>query len=115
MFGKLLDNSIRFFRRRAGLSQDELAFLLGKNSGTFVCRIESGRRSATLETLLAFEAIFGVPLHELYPGRFRKVEETVKERAELLARKISQSGRPRKRALSTLTAIIEREWSYGNH
>ena len=35
-----LENYLRTYRRRAGLSQDEMAFLLGTKSGTKVSRYE---------------------------------------------------------------------------
>lgn len=74
------DNYIRMYRKQADLSQDELAFLLGWKSGTGISRFERGRREPPLETLLAMEVVFGVPIRELFAGRFQQVEESVKER-----------------------------------
>ena len=103
---RTLDNYLRSFRRKAGLSQEDISFLLGTKAGTHTCRYERGRREPSLEAALALEAIFGVPVGDLFRGRFQKVEAAVKERAELLFQKME--GKKRKNALSALAAIISR-------
>ncbi|HQU07582.1 MAG TPA: helix-turn-helix transcriptional regulator [Candidatus Paceibacterota bacterium] len=88
-------NYIRAYRKRAGLSQDELALLLGCRSGTKVSRYERHARTPTLETALACQAIFGVPVHELFPGMYREVEQVTHARAQTLARQLrSTPGTP---------------------
>ena len=88
-----LANYLLTYRKHAGLSQDEVAFLLGGRSGTKVSRYEQAARLPTLETALAYEAILGVPARELFTGTFAKVEKATKERAETLAREIRLSAR----------------------
>ena len=78
---------------RLALSQDEVAFLLGAQSGTNVSRYERFVREPTLETALAYEAIFKTSVSELFSGVYQKVEREVAERAKILAEK-SDSGRP---------------------
>ena len=84
-----LPNYLRRYRKRARLSQEELAFLLGSGSGAKVSRYERFRRIPGLETALACEAIFGVPVRELFAGIFQKVEGNTGRRARLLARRLS--------------------------
>lgn len=55
-------------RKRAGLSQEELAFLLGSKSGTKVSRHEQERREPSLKTALAYAAVYGVPVEDLFSG-----------------------------------------------
>src|SRR5437879_2490611 len=55
---KKLHNYLLTHRKRSGLSQDEVAFLLGRRSGTKVSRHESFARMPGPRTLLAYEAIF---------------------------------------------------------
>jgi transcriptional regulator with XRE-family HTH domain len=86
-----LSNYLATHRTHAGLSQDEVAFLLGGTSGTRVSRYEHSHGLPNLETALAFEAILGVPTRELFAGTFAKVEEATKARAETLAGTIQQS------------------------
>jgi DNA-binding XRE family transcriptional regulator len=55
-------------RKRAGLSQAELAFLLGSESGTKVSRHEQERREPSLRTALAYAAVYRVPVEDLFSG-----------------------------------------------
>lgn len=84
-----LDNYLRMYRKRSGLSQHEVAFLLGWETGTLVSRYERGTQRPSLDTVFAYEAAFGVPTHELFAGIFQKVEDNIKKRAQVLARKLS--------------------------
>lgn len=68
-----LQNYLRMYRKRAGLSQDEVAFLLGVKSGAKVSRYERRRRVPPLETALAYEAIFRIPVRELFLGTYEQV------------------------------------------
>jgi transcriptional regulator with XRE-family HTH domain len=90
---KRLHNYLRTYRKRAGLSQDEVAFLLGRQHGTKVSRYERNTRQPGLETLLAYELVFGAPVRDLFAGVFEKVEATTLRRAQLLARKLSAATR----------------------
>lgn len=83
-----LENYLRTYRRRSGLSQDDLAFLLGTRSGSKVSRYEHYARQPSLETAIAYEVIFQTPLRELFAGVYEKVEQRVIGRARLLAKKL---------------------------
>jgi len=83
-----LPNYLRRYRKRARLSQEELAFLLGGGSGAKVSRYERFKRIPGLETGLACEVVFGVPVRELFAGIFQKVERNTGRRARLLARRL---------------------------
>ena len=83
-----LDNYLRTYRRRSGLSQDEVAFLLGTRCGSKVSRYEHYARQPALETVIAYEVIFQAPVGELFAGIYEKVERRVLGRARLLAKKL---------------------------
>ena len=51
-----------------GLSQEELAFLLGGLEGTSVLRHENSERTPSLGTVLSYAAVFGVDPRELFAG-----------------------------------------------
>ena len=76
---------LRTHRKRGGLSQDEMAFLLGYQSGTKISRFERQARQPNLETVIACQVVFGIPAHKLFPGVFAEVEKTVTERARQLS------------------------------
>lgn len=84
IMSKRLNNYLQMYRRRLGLSQEEVAFLLGSKSGTKISRYERGRRELSLDTALAFEAIYGIPLRELFAGRFQEVEALISKRVRAL-------------------------------
>ena len=68
-----LENYLRTYRKRSGLSQDEVAYLLGCQNGTKVSRYERFARKPSLETLFAYEVVFGAPARELFAGVYQKV------------------------------------------
>jgi DNA-binding XRE family transcriptional regulator len=55
-------------RRRSGFSQLELARLVGHRNSGRVSRHERGVTVPPLSVALAYEAVFHVPVHELFPG-----------------------------------------------
>ncbi|MEX2116819.1 MAG: helix-turn-helix transcriptional regulator, partial [Bacteroidota bacterium] len=105
---KRLQNYLRTFRKRTGLSQDEIAFLLGCQSGSKVSRCERLRRVPNLETALAYEVIFRVPVRELFAGLFEKVERKTIRRVGQLARKLhnSKGDRFSERKLEALAVAV---------
>jgi transcriptional regulator with XRE-family HTH domain len=72
-----LDCYLKPHRRRVGLTQDELAALLGFKNGGVVSRLERVVRHPTLETAYAFEIILGKPSSELFPSLHTRVRQDV--------------------------------------
>ncbi|MEI9966952.1 MAG: hypothetical protein WDN67_05025 [Candidatus Moraniibacteriota bacterium] len=95
-----LPNYLRSHRKRLALSQDDVAFLLGLESGAKVCRDERFQREPSLQAALAYEAIFQTPVRVLFAGMYRKEEDKVVERAKTLRFKV---------ALQTITRHTERK------
>ncbi|MCE5311430.1 MAG: helix-turn-helix transcriptional regulator [Acidobacteriales bacterium] len=83
----LLTNYLRTYRKRSGLTQDEVAYLLGLVSGSKVSRYELYRRIPNLETALTYEAIFRTPVRELFAGLFAEVEKKMLKRVGRLGKK----------------------------
>jgi|SRR5882672_635395 len=93
-----LSNYLRTHRKRLALSQEEVAFLLGingMNKAIKVCRDENCAREPSLQTALAYEAIYGKPVRELFAGLYEQVERTVAERARLLRHRKTTKARPK--------------------
>src|SRR5882672_7906399 len=102
-----LPNYLLANRKRLALSQDVVAFLLGAQSGTKVCRYERFARVPSLETALAYEAIFKRSVSELFGGLYQNTEREVAKRAKTLAerkdmRKPSQQTARRNEAIKSL-------------
>jgi len=82
-----LENYLRSYRKESGLSQQEVAFLLGCENGGQVSRYEKRHRLPPLETALACEEIFGAPVAELFAGMRQSVRKDItKRRLELQSR-----------------------------
>lgn len=96
------------FRKRSGLSQDELALLLGCKSGSKVSRYERSGRVPGLGTLIALEIVFQQPARELFRGRYECVRKDVRRRAQRLSRKVDARALTpaNKRKLDFLTGVI---------
>ncbi len=67
---------LRTHRRVWGLTQPELASLLGR-SASQISRIEHGKNAPTVEVALACQMIFGIPPSAMFPHVFTLVEEEV--------------------------------------
>ena len=88
MRSRRLPNYLKAHRKHSGLSQDEVAFLLGCESGAKVSRYEKRRRLPPLETALACEAVFGVPVSELFAGVREDVGKDIAKRRAALKSKL---------------------------
>lgn len=102
-----LPNYLRASRKQAGLSQDDLAFLLGCGSGTKVSRYELFRRQPGLPTVFALEAIFGKPARDLFAGMYEDAEHQTAERAWRLIQRLKKhrDGAQLRRKLALLKMI----------
>jgi transcriptional regulator with XRE-family HTH domain len=81
----------RSHRRKAGLTQADVAALLAVTNKATISRYESGRRLPPLEIALAYEAVFGVPVAELFRGAYEKARQAVRGRAERLRANLKPS------------------------
>jgi transcriptional regulator with XRE-family HTH domain len=101
-----LPHYLRINRKRISLSQEEVAFLLGikgMDKGGKVSRDENHARIPTLETALAYEAIYGKPIRELFAGLYEQIAQDVSSRAKILSYRKNQTPDPkRQQALSEL-------------
>lgn len=104
-----LQNYLRTFRRRSGLSQKELAELLGAASGAKISRYENFSRVPCAATIFAYEVILGQPAEELFGGAYGAVRRSVQDRARRLSERLNRRPtNPRTaRKLATLRAIVD--------
>ena len=105
-----LPNYLRANRKRLFLSQDDVAFLLGVQSGAKVSRYEGFVRQPGLETALAYEAIFQTSARMLFPGLYRQIDQQIVMRAKVLLHRmrLQTPKRNSTRKVQTLTKIAGR-------
>lgn len=102
---------LRSYRKRTGLTQSDVASLLGLDTGESVSKYERLARRPTLETAFALQHVFNVPADELFPGLYREVEQGVRDRARRILKKQGTNDRgsgARKRALLEALASTKR-------
>lgn len=100
---------LRSHRKRLGLSQDELAWLMGSASGSKVSKYERFSCEPSLKAVLAYEVVFRVPARELFAGIFEAVQMVTNRRARTLIKRLERSGADARTTtkLSVLRSIVE--------
>jgi transcriptional regulator with XRE-family HTH domain len=101
-----LTHSLRTYRKRSGLSQREVSFLLGAKHKAKISRYENGHRLPPLRTALAYATIFDVPLSKLFPNIQRNVEKEIVGRILELEAKLTEAPK-RKRGSSRARRTLE--------
>lgn len=98
---------LRPLRRRRGLSQRELAFLVGGKSGAAISRLEQLRRAPTLATAIACEIIFNATCEKVFPERYAEIREAVIARTnELYEALQGNSSRVTRAKLDFLESVL---------
>jgi transcriptional regulator with XRE-family HTH domain len=88
-------NYLRAHRKRLGLSQGEIAYLLGSPRGEKVCRYECFISEPGFRIALAYEIIFKTPAREIFPDLCKEIERQIADRArDLLKRLKTRSPHP---------------------
>ena len=80
--GTGIENYMRTYRKRSGLSTRDLAFLLGLRSSQIISRYEDSNRLPSVKILLAASVLFNAPPGDLLPGVVREVETLLVTRAK---------------------------------
>lgn len=79
-----LKSYLRTFRRSRGLTQKELAFLIGAESASTVSRLEQLKRLPNLAAAFACRVVFDTSGIEIFPGLFFEIKQAVEARANEL-------------------------------
>lgn len=106
---KPLTNYLRTFRRAAGLTQKDIAYLLSLPTASQVSRIERSVQYPNLRTSFAYEIIFQAALRRLFSGLYVEVEKQALKRGRRLILKIEKAARGKEslRRLEALKTIVE--------
>jgi transcriptional regulator with XRE-family HTH domain len=108
MASRKLPNYIRRNRKRLGLSQRDIAFLLGWRDTSQPSRYEHFYKTPALSTALALAVIFQISVHDLFPGEKEQAENSVLKRAQVLETQLQRQsdGRRATAKLAILRDII---------
>jgi transcriptional regulator with XRE-family HTH domain len=99
---------LRNERRETGLTQADIAALLGASWKSKVSRYERRQALPPLETALGYEAVIGKPVATLFAGMYGRVAHDVRERARNLLQKSGPPNTPlRARRKRSLERILE--------
>ena len=100
---------LRSERRKWGLTQTELARLLGSQSRTKISRLEHGVRVPSVESLISCLVLFGVSAPELFPHLYSRIEERVlRDAAALLEELAGDTSRKSARKRELLRLALAR-------
>jgi|ERR1700679_995920 len=104
----LLPSYLHTLRKRRGLSQPDLASLLGV-TGSALSRFENRSRRPTAKLLIGAEVIFGQVPKDVFPAFYRNIERSIVERARARRANLeSQPGAAVSEKYRLLTEIIDR-------
>lgn len=71
---------LRFLRRKSGLSQRDLALILGSVTASQISRHERSIAPPSLLTAFGYQAVFRMPVSDIFPGLYHTVEDGIEER-----------------------------------
>jgi transcriptional regulator with XRE-family HTH domain len=104
----LLPSYLPTLRKQWGLSQPDLASLLGV-TGSAQCRFENLSRRPSAELIIGAEVIFGLAPKEVFPAFYHDIERSIVGRARAMYAHLELQSDPTSREkLRLLTEIIER-------
>jgi transcriptional regulator with XRE-family HTH domain len=91
MTTQILANYLRSHRMRSGLTQRELADLMGLIAHHQVSQHERSFAIPSFLAALSYEAVFRVPAAELFPGSFQTISRNIEERLAEMERRLESS------------------------
>lgn len=103
---------LRRYRKRVGLSRQQLAQLLGCETGGIVSRYEHFHRLPSLERAIAFEIALGVNLEALFPQLYERVRTVLARRAQAL--RTQRSGRASLQSVTVINLLANPSMSPNN-
>ena len=83
-------NYTKACRKRTGLSQSELAFLMGMKSSSFICRTELGNEISSLSKALSYNILYDKQMPKLFPELSIKVAMQIFSRIAKLSSQLEK-------------------------
>lgn len=97
-------------RKLSGLTQEDIAILIGASSPSQISRYEGRARNPDLKAAIAYSILFEVPMSVLFPELFREINRHINVRAKYLEGELAatESALHQKYRLEVLSKLIER-------
>ncbi len=86
-----IGNYLRSHRRTSGLSQRELARIVGYLTRFQVARHEQSSAVPVLMIAIAYEVVFRVPLREIFSGLYRTIEARIEHELDDIEQELHES------------------------
>lgn len=103
---QLLSNSIRFHRRKSGLSQRELGQVVGYRDEQTVARHECFHATPPLEVAISYEIVFRIPISEMFAELHDELEVKVEESLVQLEEQLGRRSALDRNALATARKLM---------
>jgi transcriptional regulator with XRE-family HTH domain len=94
MLHKSSQNRLSVLRKQNGLSQKQLAALVGQDRTT-ISMYERGHTLPTLAAAGMFQLLFRINIAEIFPGLFGKLEQELESRRQRIGHPITERARVR--------------------
>jgi len=104
---------LRFLRKKSGLTQQELAQILGSATATQVSRHERSVTPPGLLIAFGYQAVFRKPVSDIFPGLYYAVESGVEERLAAFENEL-RSSTVKGRAAEPIARRVEWFWERKN-
>lgn len=114
MASETLPHYVRSHRKRLGLSQAELARLMGAESGASVSRYERYVCEPSLRAVLACGIIFRAPPEEVFAGIFEAVQMVTYRQTRELIGELERAGSKAPAKIEALRTIVESRDTHQN-
>jgi transcriptional regulator with XRE-family HTH domain len=99
-------NYLKSHRKKTGLSQRELALLIGYADEGQVSRHERSKSIPPLIVALSYEALFRVSVSVLFPGLFEALAERIEERLTEFEEELGKRAASGRKANTTAQKLI---------
>ena len=83
-------NHLNITRKKSGLTQSDMATLLGIKEHSSICRHEKGKRTPPIDMILSYHIIFDRSVEDLFYGYRKILIEKIKNRIPLLIEELQQ-------------------------
>ena len=104
---------LRFLRRKSGLSQRQLARILGSVTANQISRHERSAAPPNLLTAFGYQVVFQEPVSDIFPGLYHAVETAIEESLGELESELSASS-ANGRAAAPIARQLEWLWKRKN-